>query len=121
MAPQIAVFCIGLAISVVADASGSKPGIDPRLAVKNHALTVCLAKGLGPGPAADKAAAAAREYFEQGSLPIDAYTEAAKLADIALRSDPKNIYGDDLVFIKCLDLYNSKDLEAVVAKFSSGH
>ena len=89
----------------------------PTQLLKNHALTACIAEGLKSGDAAEYAAAAAREYLEHGSLPIEAHTEAVLLSRKFLSKEYKNIYGDNLVFIKCIDFYNSKDLDHLANKY----
>ena len=108
------------ALLILFAASGpvSAARISPALALKNYALTACIAKGLGSGPASQKAAAAAREYLEHGGLPIEAYTEAVKLSSSFLAKPYSNIKGEDLIFIKCLELYNSDALSNIVRKYS---
>ena len=82
-----------------------------------HSLQ-CIADGLQTGKAAEYAAAAAREYFEHGGLPIEAYTEATLLGRKFLSKEYKNIYGENLVFIKCIDFYNSKELDRLAKKYT---
>lgn len=95
--------------------------LTPIQALKNHALAACIAKGLGPSEAANKASAAAREYMEHGSLPIETYTKSENLGEEFLKRDYKNIYGDDLVFVKCIEFYNSKELDRLAKASRSKH
>jgi len=92
--------------------------------LKNYALTTCVADGLSMSAeskgdkAIDYAAAAAREYLEHGGYPIEAYTEVAKLGRSFLsKPEYKNIYSDNLLFIKCLDFYSSAELNRLVKKY----
>jgi hypothetical protein len=116
----VALMAAGLMMAGPAFGQTPPKKTNPIMALKNHAFAVCIAKGLGPGEAADKAGAAAREYVEHGTFPIEAYTEAAQLSQTFLARDYKNIYGDDLVFIKCLDFYHSVELDRLARKYSRG-
>jgi len=96
-----------------------QPSTDsPVQLLKNHAFAACLSDGLAGSDAAKDAAAAAREYFEHGSLPIEAHTEAVHLARKYLAKDYKNIYGDNLVVMKCIDFFNSGELGRLVLKYA---
>jgi hypothetical protein len=117
MGTRVILGAIALA-AMVAPALAQSPKPDPVAMLKRHGLTTCIASGLGPGPAAEQAAAAAREYLEHGSLPIEAYTEVVKLGQNFLKKDYKNIYGENLLFIKCIDFYHSPELARVVKKYT---
>lgn len=106
-----------LVLSVTSALAGDAPA-NATLGLKNYAFTSCIAKGLGPGDAANKASAAAREFVEHGDLPLEAYTKATELSGGFLKRDYRNIYGDDLVFIKCLDFYNSDELDLLARKYA---
>ena len=108
-----------LALVALASQATTNPAThDPVAMLKRHGLTTCIANGLGPSQAAEQAAAAAREYLEHGRLPIEAYTEVVELGQQFIKKDYKNIYGDNLLFIKCIDFYHSPELAKVVKKYT---
>lgn len=113
-----AVTTLLLILAAPAHGESTAPKYSPTQLLKNHAFTACIAEGLKAGEAAEYAAAAAREYLEHGSLPIEAHTEATLLGRKFLSKEYKNIYGDNLVFIKCIDFYNSKELELLAKKYA---
>lgn len=119
METKIVLFALaGLLLTPTTMAAPKKHPDSPAQLLKNHALATCIADGLKKGEAAELAAAAAREYFEHGKLPIEAYSEATKLGRLFLEKKYENIYGANLVFIKCIDFYNSPELDSLAIKFS---
>jgi len=113
-----AVTTLLLILSAAAHGQLTATMYSPTQLLKNHAFAACISEGLKSGEAAEYAAAAAREYLEHGSLPIEAHTEAVLLGRKFLSKEYKNIYGDNLVFIKCIDFYNSKDLAILAKKYA---
>ena len=106
-------------------AQGEVKKHSPAELLKDYALTTCIADGLSMNAeskgdkAIDYAAAAAREYLEHGQFPIEAYTEAASLGRSFLsKQEYKNIYSENLLFIKCVDFYNSAELSKLAKKYS---
>ncbi len=85
---------------------------------KNYALSFCIANGYPSSQeVVDDAAAAARGYFEFGSLPIEAHTEADLLAIKFLKKEYKSKDGEPLTMMKCIDFYHSKELDKIARKY----
>lgn len=81
--------------------------------LKNYALASCLADGY---KSAD-AVAAANGYLELGSLDIDAYNAAAALGRQFLAREYASRSGEKLTLMKCIDLFHSPELEALVGRY----
>jgi len=84
---------------------------------KNYALCTCIADGFQSQEVGKDAAAGARGYFEFGALPLEAHTEATKLGRAFLSKEYKSMSGEKLIIMKCIDLYNSQELDALAKKF----
>lgn len=89
----------------------------PEDAFRNYALSTCLADGYTAEEVRKDAAAAARGYLEFGALPLEAHTEATKLAREFLQRDYPSSTGERLVLMKCLDFSRSKELQGVYRKY----
>lgn len=119
MASQLGWVTVFVSASVAACASVPHPkaadhGIQQ---LKNYALSTCIADGLG-GEAAKDAAAAARGYLEFGDLPLEAHTEATLLGRKFLAREYKSSTGEKMVIMKCIDFYNSPELEQLAQRYS---
>lgn len=85
--------------------------------LKNYALSTCIADGDLGGDAAKDAAAAARGYLEFGDLPLEAHTEATLLGRQFLAREYKSSTGEKMVIMKCIDFYNSPELEKLAQRY----
>jgi hypothetical protein len=117
MDPQVralaAVVC--LAVSLGANAApATHAGID---AFKDYALSTCLSDGYTAEDVKRDAAAAARGYLDRGTLPLEAHTEATKLGREFLKKPMESSSGQQMVLMKCLDFYHSKELASLVRKY----
>jgi hypothetical protein len=63
------------------------------------------------------ASAAARGYLELGGLPIEAHTEATLLGRKFLNREYASMSGEKMILMKCMDFYNSKDLNLIARKY----
>lgn len=84
--------------------------------LKNYALASCLADGY---QSAD-AVATANGYKELGSLDIEAYNTAAVLGRQFLAREYPSQNGAELVLMKCVDLYHSKELATLARRYAKG-
>lgn len=87
--------------------------------LKNYALCTCIADGFESKEVIEDAAAGARGYLEFGDLPLDAYTQATLLGRDYLKKEYKSMTGQKLVLMKCIDLYNSKELNALAKRYEN--
>ncbi|HRH77035.1 MAG TPA: T6SS amidase immunity protein Tai4 family protein [Cellvibrionaceae bacterium] len=126
MATQIKMsFWLLLTASLVATLScapqGKKAGaqISPEeKAFKNWTLSYCLASALEPGPAKQDALNTAGAYLEQGNQPIEAYEQATQLITSYLAKTYTGIRPGTFNTKKCLDLYESNELDRLGRKYS---
>ncbi|WP_280189958.1 T6SS amidase immunity protein Tai4 family protein [Delftia sp. PS-11] len=87
--------------------------------LKNYALSSCISNAYkNSEEVADDAAAAARGYFELGGFPIDAYEATRKAGLDFLNRKYLSFTGNQLILMKCIDFYHSKELGAIIKKFS---
>ncbi|QEY16738.1 type VI secretion protein [Cellvibrio sp. KY-GH-1] len=86
---------------------------------KNYALSSCIADGFKSNDARSDAAAAASGYLELGEYPLEAHTEATILGREFLKKPYKSISGADLILMKCIDFYHSKELESIATKYQN--
>lgn len=120
MASQLGLVSLWIAASVAACASVPQPKAANSAVqqLKNYALSTCIADGgLGDDTAKD-AAAAARGYLEFGDLPLEAHTEATLLGRQFLAREYKSSSGAKMVIMKCIDFYNSPELEKLSLRYS---
>jgi hypothetical protein len=87
--------------------------------LKNYALCTCIADGFESKEVIKDAAAGARGYLEFGDLPLDAYTQATLLGRDFLKREYKSMTGQKLVLMKCIDFYNSKELNELAKRFKN--
>jgi hypothetical protein len=85
--------------------------------LKNFALSACIADGYKSAEVVQDSLAAAGGYLELGSLPFEAYEEAAALGKRFLAKEYKSISGGELTLMKCIDLFQSKELEALAKRY----
>ena len=85
---------------------------------RNYAFCACIAEGFKSSEVVSEANAAAGGYVELGAHPIEAYQEAVALARrflarkyIGKETDAK------FTLMKCIDLYNSRELDDLVRKY----
>lgn len=98
--------------------------ISPKDSLKNYALLACLGNSINKDNKyedVDKPLRVAADfYFQNGKLPIEAYTESVILAKKIINSSLKNnkdVHGDSLVVVDCIDFFNSQELEDIYQKY----
>lgn len=87
--------------------------------LKNYALSACLADGYKSPEIVNDATASANGYKELGSIDIDAYNSVLSVVRTTLKKEYLSQSGEKLTTMKCIDLYNSKELDTFVKKYSS--
>jgi hypothetical protein len=86
-------------------------------ALKNWALSYCIASILEPGPAKQDALNTAGAYLEAGNQPIEAYEKTTLLIKSYLARNYTGVTQGTFNTKKCIDLYESRDLELIVQEF----
>ncbi len=87
--------------------------------LKAYALNFCIGEAFKDQKSVQsETIVAARAYFDFGHFNHDAYIEAAKLATSFLAKNYVSENGEKLVMLKCIDLFNSKELDALAKKYS---
>ena len=85
---------------------------------RNYAFCACIAEGFKSSEVVSEANAAAGGYVELGAHPIEAYQEAVALARRFLGKKYTSKRGEaKLTLMKCIDLYNSRELDGLVRKY----
>lgn len=84
---------------------------------KNYALSSCIADGFKSIETKSDATAAASGYLELGNYPLEAHTEATLLGRKYLKKKYTSITGSNLILMKCIDFYHSKELELIAKKY----
>lgn len=87
-------------------------------ALKNWALSYCLANTLEPGPAKQDALNTAAAYLEAGNQPIEAYENATQLIKLYLAKNYTGITPGAFNTMKCIDLYQSAELDKLARDFT---
>jgi Type VI secretion system (T6SS), amidase immunity protein len=87
--------------------------------LKNYALSACLADGYQASEIVNDATAGANGYKELGSLSIDAYNDALVMVSAFLKKEYSSQGGERLTVMKCIDLYNSKELDKLARKYAA--
>jgi hypothetical protein len=85
--------------------------------LKNFALSACIAQAYKSDEVVKDSRAAADGYLQLGSFPYEAHEEAAALARKFLAKEYLSFSGAKLVLMKCIDLFNSKELDRLVKKY----
>ncbi|HMW49349.1 MAG TPA: T6SS amidase immunity protein Tai4 family protein [Cellvibrionaceae bacterium] len=88
-------------------------------ALKNWTLSYCLASALEPGPAKQDALNTAGAYLEAGNQPIEAYEAATLLINNYLAKNYTGIRPGSFNTKKCIDLYESSELDSLTRKYSN--
>ncbi len=85
---------------------------------RNYAFCACIAEGFKSSEVVSEANAAAGGYVQLGSHPIEAYQEAVSLARTFLARKYTGKETDaKFTLMKCIDLYNSRELEDLIRKY----
>ncbi|MFT4171045.1 MAG: T6SS amidase immunity protein Tai4 family protein [Rhodocyclaceae bacterium] len=94
-----------------------------RTLLKNWALSVCLAKVSKDEWHREDANASAGAYLEFGRQPIEAYEELRDLASkyAARTYSSSNSAEAELNTMKCIDLFHSKELNALARRWVKKH
>jgi hypothetical protein len=87
--------------------------------LKNYALSACIADGYQSKEVVNDAIAGANGYKELGSLDIEAYNEAAVLGRRFLAMEYMSQSGEKLILMKCIDFFQSKELDRLVRKYAN--
>lgn len=87
-------------------------------ALRNWALSFCLASTFEPGIAQQDALSTAGAYLETGNQPIEAYQEATQLIQKFLARKYTGVAPGKFNTKKCIDLYHSPELALLVKKYS---
>lgn len=111
----------GLALACSAEEVVTDPPsshFSPLQNLQSYAVMVCIGDGFPADKVLDREThAAARFYIEQGKLPIEAYNEAAALAQAWLK---KNYHQENQVrwtAMKCMDLLHDPALKRIFNKY----
>jgi Type VI secretion system (T6SS), amidase immunity protein len=86
--------------------------------LKKWALSRCLAKAGGDTPAGDDAAKTAAAYLEMGGAGIEAYEKLDALAGRYLEREYSGSVRSNYSTMKCLDLYESDELDRLTRNFA---
>lgn len=114
MRTPVAWVVIGLLASVAcASGSAASPEGAQVTVLKKWALARCLARAGGESPAGDDAAKTAAAYLEAGVAEIDVYEKLEALAGSYLDRQYTGSVKSDYNTMKCLDLYESEELDRV--------
>ena len=100
-----------------AQADNVRVEYSPSQYLKNFALSACINQGYTSDEVVKDSKAAAGGYLELGRFPYQAHEEAAALARKFLAKEYLSIHGDKLTLMKCIDLFNSKELEQLARKY----
>lgn len=87
--------------------------------LKNYALSACLADGYQSPEVVNDATASANGYKELGSFDIEAYNKALAIVRTFLKKEYASQSGEKLTAMKCIDLYNSKELDKLARTHAS--
>lgn len=89
-----------------------------KMLLKNWALSVCLAQVARDAGDKDDANATAGAYLEFGHQPVEAYDQIRDLAQqYAARTYAGSVKGE-FNTMKCIDLFNSKELDRLAGKLA---
>jgi hypothetical protein len=108
--------CLSLVSSACFGDGVGKSRYTPIQYLKNYALSACIADGYQSKEVVNDAIAGANGYKELGSLDIEAYNEAAVLGRKFLAREYMSQGGERLILMKCIDFYQSKELDQLSRK-----
>ncbi len=86
--------------------------------LKNFALSVCISHGYQSPDVVKDSLAGAGGYLELGGLPCEAYEAADELSKTFLARSNLSHSGSQMVLTKCIDLFSSRELDALAQKFA---
>ena len=104
-------FCEGLAADNVTRA------YSPAQFLKNYALSTCLYGGYSDKTVKQDLLTGLNAYKELGKLDIDAYNEAADLAQRFLAKNYTGANGEKIVIMKCVDFFHSQELDSLAQRY----
>jgi hypothetical protein len=102
-----------------ASRQANPPGQEQPL--KNWALSRCLAKANPNEHGGDDAARSAAAYLEMSQVGVEVYEKLDGLVDTFLKRTYTGSVKSDYNTMKCIDLYQSKDLQAFVGDVALRH
>jgi hypothetical protein len=102
---------------VDAMAANARVEYSPGQYLKNFALSACIAQAYKSDEVVKDSRAAADGYLQLGGFPYEAHEEAASLARKFLAKEYLSFSGAKLTLMKCIDLFNSKELDRLVKKY----
>lgn len=86
--------------------------------LQSYAVMVCMGDAFpGDKTLERETHAAARFYLEQGSLPIEAYNDAAALAQAYLKKNYLQENNVRWTAMKCMDLLHDAALKKIITKY----
>jgi hypothetical protein len=103
---------LGCAIALGCATQGPPRPYSQEQLLRNWALSHCLSLS-GSDRSASDAARAAEEYRAMGSAGREVYERIDELAQTYLERGYAGARRDDLDTMKCIDLYNSPELQAI--------
>jgi hypothetical protein len=89
-----------------------------KVLLKNWALSVCLAQVAKDPSERDDANATAGAYLEFGHQQVEAYDQLRKLADQYAARKYAGSVASEFNTMKCIDLFHSRELDALAGKLS---
>jgi hypothetical protein len=92
---------------------------EEKMLFKNTSLSLCLGMGYEGKSSyfTDQFSSATIGYREFSNISLDAYEGCRDLIKKWLKKDYKSIDGIQNIFMKCIDLSNSKELEDIFNKY----
>lgn len=110
---------VTLAIMSATSVAGElPPKYSQKALLKNWAVTRCLAEAYSDQTSKDDANASAAAYLERGKQPMEAYEKLDELAIRYAKLNYGSVSGSRLNTMKCIDLFNSKELDELAGKLS---
>lgn len=114
---KIYLFSCLLFLSVGCSAQSSNEKLsEEKLKLKNYAFCKCL-QNVYDGDSLFIKDGSSSGYFETGAYYIDVYDSVDSIAKIFSLKVYKSYGNYSLGIMKCLDFYNSKELEELIEKF----
>lgn len=110
-------FLMLLSVILVTTQASAREEYSSEQYLKNFALSTCVSIGYQSEKVKKDAAAASRGYLEFGDYSLSAHTAARKLAQEFLARKYGSQSGEPMILAKCIDLYNSKELQKLVDDF----
>lgn len=90
-----------------------------KLLLKNWALSRCLGQVYPNSKSADDANASASAYLEFGRQPIQVYEALSVIVDKYANKNYSGSVRAEFNTMKCIDLFHSKELDALSTKYSA--